>query len=193
MVHGERTETRPLGLGLKGSWIELVDSGPDVREQLGDFDNRRRLNPAMGARGRRGLSPYGPPMVIRDLRSGRAVGMVENHGLPAGIAVYLIYLDPELGRPGFGLEATALYVSHLFDHGARLVTAEVLSFNLDVIGIMRKAGWPEQARLREHVFAAGRFWDVLVYSFDQASWERALSRYRSRLPGGGRRPAAAGR
>lgn len=180
----------PIGFGLTGSWIELVE--PESPADLDQFAQHRSLNPSMGAGAALGESHYAPPMIIREKRSGDAVGVVENHELPGGVAVFVIYLDRERGRAGYGLEATALYVSHLFDSGARLVTAEVLSLNTEVIGIMRKAGWPPQARLREHVYTAGRFWDVLVYSMDREDWLRALSRYQRHLPGGGRRPAALG-
>lgn len=164
--------------------------GPESASELAEFDSRRRSMPVMGARRGSGGSVFAPPMLIRERRSGRAVGVVENQALPGSVALYLIYLDPTTGRAGYGLEATALYVSHLFDSGARLVTAEVLELNAAVIGIMRKAGWPEQARLREHIYAAGRFWDLLVFSLDQESWERGIARYRARLPGGDRRPSA---
>jgi RimJ/RimL family protein N-acetyltransferase len=118
--------------------------------------------------------------------------VVENHALPGNVAVFVVYLDRRLGRAGFGLEACVLYISHLFDSGARLVEAEVLEFNGDMIGILHKARLVPQARLREHTYSAGRFWDLLIYSFDGAEWTRTLERYRRFLPGGDRRPVAIG-
>ena len=193
MVSGQGREAPPLGLGLKGTWIELVEAGAEAEGELVRFHLRRRLTPAMGSGARTPASPFAPPMLIRSLRDGAIVGSVENHALPGGVATVVIYLDPDLGRAGFGLEAAVLYISHLFDSGARLVSADVLSFNAPIIGIMRKAGWQPQARLREHVYAAGRLWDVLVYSFDRESWSAALKRHARRLPGGDLRPAALGR
>jgi RimJ/RimL family protein N-acetyltransferase len=131
-------------------------------------------------------------MLIRDRRSGEAIGVVENHPLPGKIAVFVVYLDRQRGRAGFGFEAVSLYISHLFDSGARLVTAEVLEFNADMIAILRKVQIVPQARLRDHVYSAGRFWDLLVYSFDRVEWVRIVDRYRRILPGGDRRPAAVG-
>ena len=137
-----------------------------------------------------GANAFAQSMVIRERRAGTAVGVVVSHRLPADIAAFIIYVDPEHGRAGYGIEATALYISHLFDSGARLVTADVLSFNKAVIGILTRIGINPQARLREHAFAAGQFWDVLVFSFTAEEWIRAVARYRRILPGGQRRPAA---
>jgi RimJ/RimL family protein N-acetyltransferase len=154
--------------------------------------SQRELNAAMGAGGASRSSEISPPMLIRDLGSGEAVGVVENHPLPGRIAVFVIYLDRQRGRAGFGVEVFLLYMSHLFDSGARLVTGEVLEFNAVTMGIMRKAGLAPKARLREHVYSAGRFWDLLIYSIDREQWVRIVQRYRRILPGGDRRPAAIG-
>jgi RimJ/RimL family protein N-acetyltransferase len=182
----------PIGLGLSGSWIELEPLTDATAAEFGELSRRWRLDAAMGGALREGASAFAPPMLIRERRQGRAVGLVVNQRVPADVAAFLIYVDPERGRAGFGIEATALYVSHLFDSGARLVTADVLSFNTAVNGILAKAGLAPQARLREHVYVAGGFWDVLVYSFGVEEWLRALARYRRHLPGGDRRPAALG-
>ena len=189
MVREEAAQPQPLGYGLRGSWIELVPvAGPEVA-RLDEFDDERRLNPAMGGGGRSSSYELAPAMLIKDLRTGETVGVVENHPLPGRVTVYVIYLN-EKGRPGFGLEATGLYLSHLFDQGARLVSMEVLSFNTAVTGMMRTARWPVQARLREQIYAAGRFWDLLVYSIDRDTWVRYLEHHKRRMPGGDRRPAA---
>jgi RimJ/RimL family protein N-acetyltransferase len=146
----------------------------------------------MGGGARSTSSEIAPPMLIRERRSGAAVGVVENHPMPGKIAVFVVYLDSQRGRPGFGVEVILLYMSHLFDSGARLVTAEVLEFNGKTIGILRKFHISPEARLRDHVYSAGRFWDLLVYSIDREGWLRVVDRYRRFLPGGDRRPAAIG-
>jgi RimJ/RimL family protein N-acetyltransferase len=181
-----------LGLGLSGSWVELEPTTDSTAAEFAELSRRWRLDAAMGGALREGASAFAPPMLIRERRHDTAVGLVVNQRLPASVAAFLIYVDPELGRAGYGIEATALYVSHLFDCGARLVTADVLTFNTAVNGILTKAGIAPQARLREHVYVAGAFWDVLVYSFGVDEWLRALARYRRYLPGGDRRPAAIG-
>lgn len=156
-----------------------------------EIDARRALNPLMGAQSG-GSSPFAPPMLVRDKKSGRAVGIVENFSQPGGTASFVVYVDPVRGRAGYGTEAISLYLSLMFDGGARRIIAEVLSFNTDMIGILRKVKFLPQARMREHVYVGGRFWDLLIYSFDREEWLRVVQRYRRKLPGGDRRPAAVG-
>ena len=188
----ERSAPRPLGLGLRGSWIELEEPTPDNEADFRLLAGRGDLNPAMGG-GAIGSHEYAPAMLIRDRRTQRAVGVVDNSSQAAGAAIVMIYFDRDLGRGGAGLEAITLYVSHLFDHGARRVVAEVLDFNTGMNGVLKKLRFEPQARLREHAYVAGRYWDLLVYSFDLAEWkEKVVDRFRRRLPGGDRKPAAIG-
>ncbi len=186
-----RAATRVLDLGLTGSWIQLEPVTPATAAEFAEIDARRWLNPAMGAQSG-GSSPFAPPMLVREKKGGRAVGIVENFAQPGGTATFMAYIDPVRGRAGYGTEAISLYLSRVFDGGARRVIAEVLSFNTDMIGILRKVNFPPQARLREHVYVGGRFWDVIIYSFDRADWDRVIKRYRRKLPGGDRAPAALG-
>lgn len=188
----KRETTHPIGLGLVGTWIELEPYTASNAAEFAPLYGRRELHAAMGAGGPSQSSEISPPMLIRDMSTGEAVGVVENHPLPGRIAVFVVYIDRQRGRAGFGVEVFLLYMSHLFDMGARLVTGEVLEFNAVTIGILRKAGLAPQARLREHVYSAGRFWDLLIYSIDREHWVPIVQRYRRILPGGDRRPAAFG-
>lgn len=183
-------------LGLAGHWVSLEPLSPLNRPELERLELARALVPQMG--GPHPLEPvprcFGPSMAIRANATGEVVGVIENgemRGYP-GVAVLVIFVDESRARPGCALEAYALYVHRLFRFGARLVHLEVLSFNRAVLGLLRKVGVPVQVRLREHVYAAGRFWDLLVFAFDEADWERQVARFRPRLPGGGRVPAALG-
>lgn len=188
----EREQTEPLALGFKSRNVELIDVTPQLAPEVAKFREQSRLVPAMGTGMQNAGSPYAPPMLIRSLRDGAIVGLIENHALAGGVAVIVVYVD-EAARPGFAVQAVALYVSALFDAGARLVGADVLSFNKAIIGIMEKCRWPPQARLREHVYTAGRLWDVIVYSFDRDGWLQALGRYVPRSAGGYNWPVFFGR
>lgn len=188
----KRETTRTIGLGLVATWIELEPLAGSNAAEFAQFDQQRELTPSMGAGPRSMSSEIAPPMLIRNRRSGQAVGVVENHPLPGNAAAFVVYLDPHRARAGFAFEAIILYISHLFDCGARIVTAEVLEFNTDMIGILRKVQFEPQARLRDHVYAAGRFWDLIIYPFDRGDLLRVVDRYHRILPGGDRRPAAIG-
>ena len=182
-----------LGLGTSGTWIQLELPTAENAIEFDEIALVRELEPEMGATpSPKASSPFGPPMLVRERSSGRAVGVVENRALPGAVAVFVVYLDPRRSRRGSGLEAVFMYIGHLFDSGARLVTAEVLGFNTDMIGILGKVGIEPQARFRDHVFCAGRFWDLIIYSFDCAQFQSIVKRYRRMLPGGGRLPAAIG-
>jgi len=193
VVRDQREPAGPIGLGTSGTWIYLEALSVENASEFDEIDLLRELQPEMVAsRSPRGASPFGPPMLVRERASGQAVGVVENRPLPGSVAVFVIYLDSHGRRRGYGFEAACLYISHLFDSGARLVTAEILEFNTHMIGIMRKVGIEPQARFREHVYSAGAFWDMIIYSFDGAQWRGIVNRYRRMLPGGGRAPAAIG-
>jgi len=181
---------------LQGSWVTLEPvttlNWPEVQR----LDQVRQWNPNLGGTPTRADAPasYGPPVLIREHSTATAVGILENSqmtGYP-GVAVVLIYTDEAAARPGVALEAFAMYVSSVFEAGARLVHLEVLEFNSRVHRIMKRLGLTEQARQREQAYVAGRFWDVVVYAFDARDWDRILSRYARTLPGGDRRPAALG-
>ncbi len=188
----ERESASPIGLGLSGTWVELEELSDTNAAEFEQIYGVRELDPAMGAGARSSSSAIAAPMLMRARSSGEAIGVVENHPLPGSVAVFVVYLDRRRSRSGFAFEPIVLYISHLFDSGARLVTAEVLEFNRDMIGILRKVRLVPQARLREHSYSAGRFWDLLIYSWDRAEWVGIVDRYRRMLPGGGRAPAAFG-
>lgn len=167
-------------------------SWPEVQ----GLDQTRQWSPNLGGAPpqRDGSSSFGPAMLIRENRTAMAVGILENSemaGYP-GVAVVLIWVDSSLARAGLALEAFAMYVENVFASGARLVHLEVLEFNRPVHRMMARIGVREQARMREHVYAAGRFWDVLVYAFDHQQFKQMSSRYAHNLPGGGKPPAALG-
>jgi RimJ/RimL family protein N-acetyltransferase len=191
-VPEQRATTGAIGLGLVANWIELEPYSAANAAEFAQFDEPRQVTAAMGTGSPSTSSEIAAPMLVRERRTGEAVGVVENHPTPGKVAVIVIYLDPQRSRAGFGVEVTFLYMSHLFDSGARLVAAEVLEFNTQVIGILTKFRITPVVRLREHVYTAGRFWDLLIWSLDREEWVAIVDRYRRILPGGGRPPAAIG-
>lgn len=191
MVPDTRDETPPIGLGLSGTWVQLE---PESEANASEFRLLESLwleSPAMGGLTYVGHPSFSSAMLVRDLRSGAATGIVANQRQPAGVATFLIFMDVNRSRVGHGGEASVLYIAHLFDSGARVVTAEVLSFN-PANRVLTRFGFPPQARLREHAYSAGRFWDVIVHSFTRAEFLDALARHRHAFPGGTRKLVALG-
>jgi RimJ/RimL family protein N-acetyltransferase len=181
---------------LRGTWVTLEAlSGANVGE-VDALDTRRAILPQMGGLrpARTGAGRFGPLMLIRDNRSGAAVGTVESDemiGYP-GVAVLIVFADPELSRPGYGMEATALYVPTLFERGAEILHLEVLSFNREMIRILGRRHRPPDVRMRRHAYVGGHFWDLLMYGFDRGEMEAIIDDYRRVLPGGSGRIAALG-
>jgi RimJ/RimL family protein N-acetyltransferase len=181
---------------VRGGWVTLEPVTPLNWPEVRRLDQIRQWSASLGGAPARAdaSTPFGPAMLIRDHRTAMAVGILENSqmaGYP-GVAVVLIYVDEAIARPGLALEAFAMYVSQVFAAGARMVHFEVLEFNLRVQRSMARLGLKELARQRDQVYVAGRFWDLLVYAFDQDEWQRIRGRYARLLPGGDRGPVALG-
>ena len=154
---------------IKGTWTTMEPLSPANREEADRLSRLRESTPNLGGlAGQRDSSKsFGAPMLIRENRGGSAIGLISNGemiGYP-GVAVILIYVDPE-ARAGIAMEAFATYVDHVFEQGARLAHFEVLAFNKPVLRMLAKIGVPEQARLRDQVYAGGRFWDVAVFALE---------------------------
>jgi RimJ/RimL family protein N-acetyltransferase len=173
---------------LTGQLCRLEPLAGDVPEAI---DAMRAATPEMGGArlGDRVESPYGAAMLIVDARTGAEVGVIDNHPLPGypGVANVNVFVDRARARAGVSLEAFAMYNFFLFANGVEIVHVEVLEFNRAILGILRKIGMSPQARYRSHAYVAGRWWDVVVFGWDLAAWERAAARYSRMLPGGGER------
>lgn len=181
---------------VRGTWISLQPMTALNWPETSRLDELRQWHPNLGGTPPRrdAAGSFGPAMLIRDNRSAEAIGTVENSemaGYP-GVAVVLIYVNALAARPGLALEAFALYVANVFQNGARLVHLEVLEFNRPVHRMVARLGIGEQARMREQVYVAGRFWDLVVYAFDREHFDKIWKRYARSLPGGPRPPAALG-
>src|SRR2546430_4514765 len=182
--------------GLRGGWVAVEAVSAANAEEVERLDEIRQRTPNLGGAGASmdARKNFGAPMVIREIASGRAIGLIEN-GVMSGypdVAVVLFFTDPDVARPGIATEAFAMYVAHVFEKGARLVHLEVLAFDRPVLHMIRRLGLEEQARLRDQAYAAGRFWGVAVFSFDSKRFEEIWNRYGKMLPGGGHGPSALG-
>jgi len=164
---------------------------PANEAEFAEIQRSMELSPAMGPIPL-GSSEIAPPMLVRALHTGRPVGLVQNQALPGKVAVFVIFLDPKRSRRGYGLEAVFMYISHLFDSGARLVGGESVDFNVVLQQILHKVGIEPRARMREHVYRAGAFRDLVIFSFGETQWRGIVARYRRSLPGGSGRPAVFG-
>jgi RimJ/RimL family protein N-acetyltransferase len=153
-------------------------------DELNDLDWARSLHPAMAGWLVRPAGAGPGTMVVRDQRDGGVVGVIDTAQLPGyvDVASVSVYADAARRRGGTTLEAYGLCVTALFEGGARLIHHEVISANRPIQRILRAVGIRETARFRSHAYAAGRLWDVLVYSYDAAHWEHVRTTVAPRAP-----------
>jgi RimJ/RimL family protein N-acetyltransferase len=182
---------------LNGHWVNLEPLSADNAIEAAQLNRPREMTPQMGGAQERidVPGPFGPPLAVRLAASGEVVGLMESGemvGYP-GVAVVVIFIDPERAPAGAGVEAYTMFIDYVFAWGARIVHLEVLSFNREVLSLLRKAKQTPQARLRDHVYVAGRHWDLVIFGFTHAEWMVQVAPWRRILPGGDRRPAALGR
>jgi len=194
-VAAESGRPAPPG-ALRGHWSTLEPITQANVAEVRALDEGRRQTPGMGGyyqlpavAGR-----YGPAMALRDNRTGTVFGVVENdemRGYP-GVAVFIVYVDQTLARPGYAMEAAGIYIPTLYANGASIVHVEVLSFNRLLTHMFAHRGHPPDVRMRRHAYVGGHYWDLLVYAFDREQWQETFGKFDAVLPGGSRRLAALG-
>ena len=167
--------TAPTAVGQR---VRVDPATPDDAASMQSLDWRRSTDPVMGGWiNRPALGPG--TAVLRPVDHDEVVGAMDVAELPGypGVANVSIFADMEKARGGMALEAYALVVDAVFGQGARLVHQEVLSLNRPIQRILRGIGVQPSARLRDHAYVAGRWWDVLVFSFSEDEWQRVLERF----------------
>ena len=167
----------------EGTLVSLELPGPSTLDDLTRLDWLRWQRPEMG-----GWSRRQPPMapwatqLFRSNVSGRVVGVLDAFALSGypGVVNVSIFTDTAVASPGVAIDAYGLFVGMLFDRGIRLVHHEVLEFNRPILRILRGIHVEPSARYREHAYVAGRFWDVLLFSFDRGHLQGVLHQFRHR-------------
>lgn len=144
-------EGRPLTEELRriASWVEAI--------------RRRRATPPLG-------------MVI-ETRAGHPIGTVsrcwadERAGwLEVGIG---IFSARNWGR-GFGAEALALWIDHLFEEmDLHRIGLRTWSGNRRMIRLAHRMGFTQEATFREAYRAAGRSYDRIAFGLLRREWEKA--------------------
>jgi RimJ/RimL family protein N-acetyltransferase len=170
---------------LLGRRVSVERATPADGKELETLDWARLLHPAMaGPTARSLLAQPTSAHVIRALATGEIAGVLDAVQVPGypGVASVSIFVDTARAKGGLAMEAYGLFVTALFDGGVRLVHHEVLELNRPVQRILRGIGVAPSARYRQHAYAAGRFWDVLVFSYDRHHWDHVLEKVVPRNP-----------
>jgi RimJ/RimL family protein N-acetyltransferase len=171
-----------------GRWITLQP----VRHADYDAIRAAELSDELGVRWRhRGATPS-PEAFAQVLWAGvlvqylvvdnddhRLVGLVSayNADLQSGTChMGFARFDPTDRSPGM-IEGVLLVADHLFTHWTfRKLYGETLEFNLANLGGVLGPLLTEEGRLREHVFAGGRYWDLSYLALYREVWETHRAR-----------------
>ena len=76
-----------------------------------------------------------------------------------------MYLDREFTGKGLGIEAGQIHIQYLFSvFNIRKIYAEIYEYNKISIKAAKKAGFIEEARLKQHRWYIDRYWDLIIMS-----------------------------
>jgi RimJ/RimL family protein N-acetyltransferase len=85
---------------------------------------------------------------------------ISAEGRRAGLAITIG--EKEYWSKGYGTDAVATLIRFAFEEmGLHRVWLTTIEYNERAITCYRKVGFHEEARLRQHVFRHGRYWDVI--------------------------------
>ena len=161
-----------------GETVVLEALGPHHDAELAELDWQRGLHPGMAGPLMGGHYGTHETLVARSRERGDVVAVLdatEMIGYP-GVRSVSIYSDARRAGRGVALEAYGRFVLHQLDTGSRLIHHEVLELNEPIRRIFAALGLEVTARFRSHAYIAGRFWDVLVYSYDRPQLDAILAR-----------------
>lgn len=127
-------------------------------------------------------------LVVETRASGERAGIVNLYGenLRDGWAYVGAVAAPEFQSTGVVVDGAAVLVSYAFNCWAfRKLYLETIEYNLEVFAAGLREVAVEEARLRDHVFFGGRYWDVVTHAIYRDRWDRTSARSPSRSPHSG--------
>ncbi|MGQ0549419.1 MAG: GNAT family N-acetyltransferase [Armatimonadota bacterium] len=164
----------------KGTWWrwDAPWEGPPAPAEL------RRLPTLLGLIARERVQP--PRRMVIETRAASPIGSVSRYWvdertqwLEVGIALY----ESRHWNKGYGSEALALWIDHLFDGLAlRRVGLRTWGGNRRMIRVARGLGFQQEARFREAALVGRRVYDRLAFGLLRREWRRARTRWRAMGP-----------
>lgn len=151
-----------------GDWAAMTRFTED-EERLGDL-----VQPPRSAEGWRaeirtraevGSAGERNSFVIEAVSTGEAVGNVgwRNADPTAGSFEYGIRIGAAYRRKGYASEAVTMLLRFMFaERRFHRCEAHILAYNEGSFALHRRLGFVEEGRLRDGVFAGGRYHDVVV-------------------------------
>ncbi len=117
---------------------------------------------------------------VISLPDGKAVGTASlvNIDLRNRKAEYgrLLIGDEDAKGVGYGVDAELLVLQYAFHHlGLNRLYSEVLAANTSVLELHKSLGFREEGRLRQAIYKAGAFQDVVLLAILREDYERELA------------------
>ena len=166
-----------------GKRVTIERTTADSAAELADLDWLRSLHPAMaGPLVRSAGASVDSAYLVRSVATDEIIAVLDAMPLAgySGVANVSIYADATRARGAWALDGYWQLVVRLFDEGVRLIHHEVLELNRPLQRVLRAIGVEPSARLRDHAYAAGRFWDVYVYAYDKPTLDALAKRARTK-------------
>lgn len=129
-------------------------------------------------------------MMIQPRSSAQPIGVVYSYKSDYfnGHAYLCAFIDRAHRGTFIGAEATLLFVDYLFAYFPfRKLYGEVYGHNAESLNNLIKGGWIEEGRLKNHIWRAGEYRDLLIFAMYR---EYFYNRYSSMLSN--LKPARAG-
>lgn len=171
-----------------GRWVSLYPVGP------ADYDMLRRaeISDDLGVSWRLSGSTPSPEAYVQSLwagvlaqflvvtnRDSRVLGLVAayNADLSSGTCyVAFARFDTKDKSPAM-VEGIVLFVDHLFSNWTfRKLYGESAGYNLGQLQTPIQRLLVEEGRLRDHVYAGGRYWDLHILALYRSTWDEWRSR-----------------
>jgi RimJ/RimL family protein N-acetyltransferase len=112
--------------------------------------------------------------VAEELDPPRRFGLVAAYAADSrdGYAYLAVLFDPEHRSRGWPIEACALFINYLFAMlPLRKLYLEGVDFNIDQYASALRSLLVEEARLKSHVYYAGRFADLVTLALYRQTWD----------------------
>ncbi len=165
-LQNEHIRLRPL---LKSDYETIFEWHSDLRSLHLWWDDREILPyEAFVEDFQRRLRRHIDTLFLIENKETKAlIGMVYsyNTSLIDKYTYLCIYLIPEATQQGIGAVAGQMFGNYLYaQYGFRKVYAEVMAFNSPSLKICQRNGFTEEARLKEHRWFNGKYWDQIILS-----------------------------
>ena len=142
-------------------------------------------------------------MVVARKSDGVQVGFVQaaNMNTEQGWTFFNVNIAPAYRSPGIAAEASYLLLRFLFeDFPIRKIYADVFAYNSVALKLLRRIGFQEEGRSKEHVWYRNQYWDMIRLALYRNQWklppeklEKMLERISRQTDGVGATPAGSSR